>query len=64
GESPDYQIISIETGVVIFNIVGGTAEDYTVEITGGSYRLISDDPDEWGAGWSVIPEFYCEVCQR
>ena len=64
GESPDYQILSIETGVVIFNIVGGSAEDYTVEISGGSYRLISDNPDEWGAGWSVIPEFYCEVCQR
>jgi hypothetical protein len=64
GESPDYQVLSIETGVVMFSIQGGTAEDYTLEITGGSYRLISDDPDEWGAGWSIIPEFYCEVCQR
>ena len=64
GESPEYQVLSIETGVVMFTIEGGTAEDYTVEITGGSYRLISDDPDDWGAGWSVIPEFYCEVCQR
>ncbi len=63
-ETPDYQILSIETGVVLFNIEGGTAEDYTIEITGGSYRLISDDPDEWGAGWSITPEFYCEVSQR
>jgi len=63
-ETPDYQILSIETGVVIFSIEGGSAEDYTVEITGGSYRLISDNPDEWGAGWSIEPEFYCEVGQR
>jgi len=60
GETPDYQVLSIETGVVLFNIEGGTAEDYTIEITGGSYRLISDDPDEW----SITPEFYCEVSQR
>jgi hypothetical protein len=64
GETPDYQIISFETGVVLFNIEGGSAESYTVEITGGSYRLISDDPDAWGAGWSITPEFYCEVTQR
>jgi len=31
---------------------------------GGSYSLVSDDPDEWGAGWSITPEFYCEVSQR
>ena len=63
-ETPDYQILSFETGVVIFSIEGGSAESYTVEITGGSYRLISDDPDDWGAGWSITPEFYCEVTQR
>jgi len=64
-DTPDYQVLSIETGVVLFNIEGGSAETYyTVEITGGSYRLISDDPDEWGAGWDIVPEFYCEVTQR
>lgn len=64
GETPDYQILSIENGVVQFNIIGGSAEDYTVEVAGGSYRVLSDDPDEWGAGWNIIPEFYCEVGQR
>ncbi|MBN1161714.1 MAG: hypothetical protein JXA17_07205 [Dehalococcoidales bacterium] len=64
GYTPDYQILSIETGVIIFNIKGGSAESYTVQITGGSYRLISDDPYEWGTGWTIIPEFYCEVTQR
>jgi len=64
GKTPDYQILSIDTGVVIFNIQGGTAAKYTVSISGGAYRLISDAPEEWGAGWSVTPEFYCEVSQR
>jgi len=63
-KTPDYQVLSIETGVVLFNIEGGSAETYTIEVTGGSYRLISDDPDEWGAGWNIVPEFYCEVGQR
>jgi hypothetical protein len=37
---------------------------YTVEITGGSHCLVSDNTSEWGAGWTVTPEFYCEVTQR
>ena len=61
---PDYQILSMENGVVIFNIEGGSAESYTVEVKGGSYRVISGEPAEWVEGWSVTPEFYCEVTQR
>ena len=37
---------------------------YTLEITGGSYGLVSTDPSEWEAGWTVTPEFYCQVAQR
>lgn len=64
GKTPNYRILSLETGVVLFNIIGGSSPSYTAKITGGGYRLISDDPDTWGEGWSIIPEFYCEVCQR
>src|SRR4030042_587039 len=64
GYTPDYEIISIETGVVTFNIIGGSADSYFVQLIGGTYRLISDDPDEWGAGWTLEPDFYCEVSQR
>jgi hypothetical protein len=66
-KAPNYQILSIDTGVVIFNIQGLSAAPYTpytVSISGGAYRLISDTPEEWGSGWSVTPEFYCEVTQR
>ena len=63
-KTPNYQILSIETGVVLFNIEGGSEESYTVEVIGGSYRLISGDPEEWGEGWNITPEFYCEVAQR
>ena len=63
--TPDYQVLSLENGVAAFNIVGGTATaNYTVEVIGGSYRLISDDPYQWGEGWTHIPEFYCEVTQK
>ena len=63
-KDPNYQILSLETGVVLFNIEGGSAETYTVEIVGGSYRLNSDDSDDWAEGWTVVPELYCEVAQR
>lgn len=63
-KKPDYQVLSIENGVVLFNIEGGAAKSYTVEVWGGSYRLISGDPTEWGEDWSITPEFYCEATQR
>ena len=37
---------------------------YTVEVTGGSYCLVSTDTSEWEAGWTVTPEFYCLIMQR
>ena len=63
-KDPNYQILSLETGVVLFNIEGGSAETYTVELSGGSYRLNSNDSDDWSEGWTVVPELYCEVTQR
>ncbi|MFC1908542.1 hypothetical protein ACFLXD_01535 [Chloroflexota bacterium] len=62
--SPHYQVLSLENGVVIFNIEGGAAASYTIEIIGGGYNLTSGDTAEWGEGWSIAPEFYCEVSQR
>jgi hypothetical protein len=63
-KKPKYQILSMENGVALFNIEGGSAKSYTIEVFGGSYRLISGDPLEWSKGWSITPEFYCEVSQR
>ena len=62
-KDPNFQILSLENGVVSFNIEGGTAISYTIEIVGGSYNIMSGDPDEWGESWTIIPEFYCEVTQ-
>jgi hypothetical protein len=64
GGIPNYKVLSIENGVIEFTIIGGSANTYTVSVTGGSYCLISDNPDSWGTGWSITPEFYCEVTQR
>ena len=63
-EHPAYRVLSLENGVASFNIEGGSARLYTVEVWGGAYRVISSDVTEWGAGWSVVPEVYCEVTQR
>ncbi len=40
------------------------APPYKIEVIGGSYCMTSGDSSEWRDGWSVIPEFYCEVTQR
>jgi len=63
-KTPDYQVLSIENGVILFNIEGGSADSYTVEVIGGSYRVLSADAYDWTEGWSIAPEFYCEVTQR
>ena len=41
-----------------------TAVVFTVEVTGGGYRLVSDNTSEWGEGWTVTPELYCEATHR
>lgn len=64
GYTPNFKILSIESGVVEFCILGGTATQYIVSVTGGSYSLVSDNPEEWGSGYSLAPEFYCEISQR
>jgi hypothetical protein len=63
-KTPGYQILSMENGVALFNLENGSAESYTIEIVGGSYRLISGEIEEWGEGWSIVPELYCEISQR
>lgn len=63
-EIPGYQVLSMENGVVFFNIEWPVDSNYTVEVIGGGYRLTSDDPGDWGAGASITPEIYCEVSQR
>jgi hypothetical protein len=61
---PTIRVLSLENGVASFNIEGGSARKYTVEVWGGAYRLVSSNLGEWAAGWSVVPELYCEVTQR
>ncbi|MFC1918239.1 hypothetical protein ACFLXH_06285 [Chloroflexota bacterium] len=63
-KDPEYQVLSLENGVATFNLEGGSATIYRVQVIGGGYSLISGDPYEWGEGWTHIPEVYCEVVQR
>jgi hypothetical protein len=45
GQTPAYKVLSLENGMVEFSLIGGSASEYTVSITGGSYGLIYDNPD-------------------
>ncbi len=45
-------------------IYSGQAVAYTIEVVGGGYCLVSDNTSEWGEGWTVAPELYCQVTQR
>jgi hypothetical protein len=64
GYTPNYKILSLESGVVEFSIRGGAATQYLVSVTGGSYSLISNNPAEWGTGYTLTPEIYLEMAQR
>ena len=64
GETPNYQLLTLENGVTTFNLVGITGGSYTLSVTGGDYTLNSREPDEWEEGYTVTPELYCEVTQR
>ncbi len=64
GETPDFRVITLNNGAATFTIEGGTASSYNLNVTGGGYAVISDNISGWAPGWSVTPEFYCEVSQR
>lgn len=64
GESPDFRVLSLTNGTATFTIEGGTASSYDLNVVGGGYAVISDNISGWAPGWSVTPEFYCEVSQR
>jgi hypothetical protein len=64
GGTPNYKLLSMENGVVEFSILGGSVPQSVIYVTGGSYGLVSSDPSNWGAGYTLVPEFYCEISQR
>ncbi|MBA7473869.1 hypothetical protein ES707_09214 [subsurface metagenome] len=64
GETPNYQLLNMTNGVVVFNLVGISGGSYTLSVTGGDYTLNSREPGEWEEGYAVTPELYCEVAQR
>ncbi len=63
GSEDGTQLLTLNSGVATFTLTdwAGSIQDLT--LVGDDYRLISDNPLRWGAGWTVTPEFYCEVIQ-
>jgi hypothetical protein len=64
-QEPGYQLLTLDNGVANFNLKGNAGGgSRTVTIIGGSYGLISHKLNKWQDGWTVVPEFYCEVGPR
>ena len=63
-EEPGYLLLTLDNGVAYFNLEGSNGGSRTIAVIGGSYGLISNKPDKWQDGWTVIPEFFCEVAPR
>ena len=61
GETPDYQLLTLENGVATFHLKEYEPGIYTLSFTGGGYGLVSGYTSEWQDGWSVAPELYYEV---
>ncbi len=64
GETPGYRMLTLENGGVTFNLQDYSPGTYTLSVTGGAYCLVSMNTDNWESGWTVTPEFYCEILQR
>ncbi len=64
GETPNYQLLTLDNGEAAFNLQGYAPGTYTLSVTGGGYGLVSTDTSQWEAGWTVTPEFYVQIVQR
>jgi len=64
GQTPDYQVLTIQNGMATFQLIGGSGGSHTLSVTGGDYTLTSRNVSDWDTEWSVAPEIYCEVLQR
>ena len=63
-EWPGYRLLTLQNGKVAFHLEAPHNPPYTLSVIGGAYCLVSPDPNQWAAEWTITPEFYCEVTQR
>ena len=64
GQTPGYQLLTLDNGVVTFTLQSGVVTSHTVSILGWGYGLNTPDSLAWEEGWSTVPELYCEVSQQ
>ena len=64
GQTPNYQELTLDSGVASFTLKDPVSDNHTLSVTGGSYVLVSENMSDWEAGWTVTPELYCEATQR
>ena len=59
----EYQVLSLENGVVGFD-VAWAGPPYYVKLIDGGYATFGRLPLEWTSGYSVSPQLFCEVVAR
>lgn len=64
GSEDTTQVLNLDNGVGTFRLNNCPGSIHELELTGGSYGLISSEPSKWDKGWGITPELYCEVTQR
>ena len=62
--SHEFQTITLDNGGVVFEVDPAVwTPPFYIRLIGGGYRTHGRSPLEWGAGYDVSPELYCDVRQ-
>ncbi len=64
GAEHNPQLLTLHNGVATFTLPGCSGSTHILSVTSGSYCLVSDDPEDWAPGASIVPELQCDIVQR
>jgi len=64
GAAESSRLLTLQNGMVSFNLNGPASGVHTLSVTGGSYGLVSGNTATWRPGWTLVPELFIEVLQK
>lgn len=60
----EFESLSLENGVVTFDVLHTAFQPYKVHLLGGGYCTLGQSPLPWRIPYSVDPKLFCEVTAR
>jgi hypothetical protein len=60
----EYQVLSLENGVVEFDVAATLSQPYYVKLMDGGFSTFGRSPLGWGSNAAVDPQLFCEVVAR